>query len=70
MSRRVVDIRLWRRSRRYDAPQKERLAATEELLVERLRQLTLPEPPPTFRERNRKTYGEWLQGGGRNRWRD
>jgi hypothetical protein len=69
----VIDMSWWRRrARRYDAPDKGRLyASDDELLAQRLRELRLPDPPPGLRERGRQTYGEWLQGrGSRNPWRD
>jgi hypothetical protein len=46
-------------------------AAVDEQLTQRLRQLRLPEPPPTLRERDRRSYDAWLRSdAGRNRWRD
>lgn len=73
MSKRVIDIGSRRRkAKRYEAPPKDHVyASTDELLAARLRNIRLPEPPPAMRERNRRTYSEWLdsQRGGRNRWR-
>jgi hypothetical protein len=64
----------WRQTRRFrrlDAPPKDHVfAATDEFLAERLRGLRLPEPPPALRERNKRSYSEWLDSNpGRNRWR-
>jgi hypothetical protein len=71
VTRRTKNSDGWRTARgRYDAPSKETLGASDELLAQRLRQLRLPEPPPAYRERNRRSYGAWLeQDAGRNRWR-
>jgi hypothetical protein len=73
LTKRVTDMRWWRRQRaRVDAPPKDHVyAATDELLAERLRGLTTPEPPQALRERNERSYGEWLDSApGRNRWRE
>jgi hypothetical protein len=74
MGKRVIDLDWWRRRRpqRLDAPGKGHIyASTDELLEARLRQLRLPEPPPALRERNRRSYSEWLNSqANRNRWRD
>lgn len=55
-----------------DAPSKDHVfAAVDDELVQRLRQLRLPEPPPALRERDRKSYDDWLNSdASRNRWRD
>ena len=59
-----------RRARRIDAPPKDHVfAAVDEQLAQRLRGLTLPEPPPDLRERDRKSYDDWLNASNRNRWR-
>lgn len=40
------------------------------MIAQRLRDLRLPEPPPGFRERTRRTYTDWLESNsGRNNWR-
>ena len=74
MSKRETDLGWWRRrrSRRVDAPPKDHIfAATDELLAARLRQLQTPEPPQALRERNERSYGEWLDSApSRNRWRE
>ncbi len=45
-------------------------AAVEEQLIQRLRSMRLPEPPPALRERDRQSYQAWLNAqAGRNRWR-
>jgi hypothetical protein len=64
----------WRRRKaaRLDAPAKDHVfAAVDEQLAQRLRQMRLPEPPPALRERDRKSYDDWLNSdASRNRWRD
>lgn len=75
VSKRPIQNRWWRRRqpKRYDAPPKGHIfASTDELLAERLRNVRLPEPPQALRDRNHRTYSDWLnsQQGGRNRWRD
>jgi len=74
MDKRPTNLSIWRRrkAQRYDAPPKDHLfASTDELLAERLRRLTLPEPPQAVRERSRASYQEWLDSKpSRNRWRD
>lgn len=71
MTGRVIDMRWWRRAKRYDAPDKGRLyAADDELLAQRLRDLQLPAPSQSLRERQRETYSEWARSrGARNPWR-
>ena len=73
MTKRVTEMSWWRRRRsRIDAPPKNHVySATDELLAARLRDLQTPEPPQALRERNKRTYGEWLDSApGRNRWRE
>jgi hypothetical protein len=74
MSKRVIDLGRWRgkRLRRVDAPAKSHIyASSDELLAQRLRDLRLPEPPPALRERNQRTYSDWLNAQtGRRRWGD
>ncbi len=55
-----------------DAPPKDHVfSAVDEQLAQRLRQLRLPEPPATLRERDRQSYDVWLKSeAARNRWRD
>ena len=73
MGRRDVAGGWWRRrrARRVDAPAKDHVfAAVDEQLTERLRGLRLPKPPSALRERDRRSYGDWLgSASGRNRWR-
>lgn len=61
-----------RRAERLDAPAKDHVhMSTEDRLVERLRRMELPKPPPGVRERSLERYREWLNTQqGRNRWRD
>ena len=75
VSRRASTNSSWwrgRKSRRLDAPSKDHVyAAVDEQLTQRLRQLRLPEPPQALRERDRKSYDDWLNSdAARNRWRD
>lgn len=70
MTNRVIPIDHHRRSQRYEAPPKQQLhSSLDEAIAQRLRELRLPEPPAAFRERTRRTYTAWLEGGGRNTWR-
>lgn len=57
---------------RIDAPEKDHVnMSTEDQLVDRLRRMRLPEPPPGVRERSLVRYKEWLNSQqGRNRYRD
>ena len=68
---------VWRRRRaasdrreRLDAPPKEHVhRSTEEQIIDRLRRMELPEPPPGAKERGLQRYREWLSDQGRQPWR-
>jgi hypothetical protein len=70
--------RRWRKRRseirpeRIEQPPKERLhMSAEEQLIQRLRTMRLPEPPPGVKERSLQAYRDWLNSQkNRNPWRD
>ena len=74
---------IWRRNRRsrvtdarrqrMDPQTKDhnRYRSVEEQLIERLRRMKLPEPPPGAKERALERYNEWLrEQQGRQKYRD
>lgn len=80
----ALGMSLWRRRRapasarrreRYDAPSKDEHVhrSSEEQIIERLRRMELPKPPPGAKERAMRRYQEWLREQdqqGRQPWRD
>lgn len=47
-----------------------RYRSVEEQIIERLKRMKLPEPPPGAKERALERYHEWLRQQGRQQYRD
>lgn len=59
------------RRRRMDPRSKDdnRYQSVEEQIIERLKRMKLPEPPPGAKERALARYHEWLREQGRQQYR-